>query len=168
MRRRTFLLLLLPPLSVACLTNYLPAQRSPEQSPDLFTRVERAFSEQEPDWKLEESRASETTDPTGRDILLRSGETQAAVSVKVWRREQDSREVFAAESLAFDNTRGKRMVKGSVQGLGDENHLWTNAGTDAWPMLTFRKGRVNVLVFAPSTDVAKRFARRVLEQIEAS
>jgi hypothetical protein len=61
--------------------------------------------------------------------------------------------------------RGKRMVKASVPKLGDESYLWTNPGSTAWPLLTFRKGRVNVTVFAPSVKVARRFARHVLDQM---
>jgi hypothetical protein len=60
------------------------------------------------------------------------------------------------------------MVKASVPKLGDESYLWTNPGSTAWPLLTFRKGRVNVTIFAPSVEVAKRFAHHVLEQMPAS
>lgn len=160
MKRRTFLLL----LSLTCLPQFLPAQEPPE----LFHGIERAFREQEPAWKVEQSRPAETSDPRGGSITLRSGKGQASVDVRVWRREQDAREVFEAESRAFGNTAGRRMLKGAVPGLGDESHVWTHRGSEAWPMLRFRKGNVNVQVFAPTAATAKRFARRVLAQVEAA
>jgi hypothetical protein len=158
MKRREFLLL----LSLTCLPQTLPAQEPPAE---LFARVERAFREQEPDWKIEQTRPSESSDPRGGSITFRSGKGQASVDVRVWRREQDAHDVFEAESRAFDNTGGRRMVKGTIPDLGDENRLWTHPNSEAWPMLRFRKGVVGVVVFAPTLTVAKRFARRVLEQI---
>jgi hypothetical protein len=86
----------------------------------------------------------------------------------VWKREKDAAEVFAAQSLAFDNTGGRRMVKNSLPKLGDENYIWTHRGSTAWPMIKFRKGKVFVTVFAPSVPVAKRFAQHVLGQMPAS
>lgn len=162
MKRRALLLLL---LSFACLRSDAPAQEKPE----LFSKIERAFREGEPAWEVERSLAGESSDPFSLDVTFLSGKTKAAVSLRLWRREQDAREVFAAEARAFDNpprARLARMVRGSVPGLGDENHIWTNRGSAAWPVIKFRSGRLNVVVFAPSTAVAKRFARRVLEQVE--
>jgi len=160
-KRRTFIVTI---LTLASLPHTLTAQEPAE----LFAGVERAFREKEPGWKVESKLPSESSDPRGGSITFRSGEGQANVDVRVWRQEKDAREVFEAEGRAFANMRGKRMVKGAVPGLGDESQLWTHPGSEAWPMLRFRKGRVNVQVFAPTVTVARRFARRVLAQIESA
>jgi hypothetical protein len=152
------------PLLILCFSNGLLAQEKPE----LFSKIERVFKEKEPAWKVERINAGESSDPARQSIVFRSEEGQASVDVTVWEREKDAREVFAAEALAYDNRAGKRMVKDTLPKLGDENHIWTHHGSTAWPMLTLRKGKVNVTVFAPSVAVAKRFAQHVLEQMPAS
>ena len=139
-----------------------------QEGPDFFSKIAKVFKEKEPAWKVESVNKGDTTDPVRQSITFRSDEGQANVDVTVWEKEKDAREVFAAETLAFDNGMGKRMEKASVSELGDEGHIWTNPGSRAWPMLSFRKGKINVRVFAPSVDVAKRFARHVLEQMPAS
>lgn len=135
--------------------------------PELFSKIDKVFKEKEPAWKVERVNEGASADPFRRSTTFRSDAGQANVDVSIWAKEKDAREVFAAEALAFGNMRGKRMSKAAVPGLGDEGHLWTHPGSTAWPMLTFRKGRVNVTVFAPSLEVAKRFARHVLGQLPA-
>jgi hypothetical protein len=148
-------------LLITCFVSAAPAQEKPE----LFSKIERAFKEKEPAWKVERIFPRNTSDPLVLDMTLRSGEDQASVQVAVWKREKDAQDVFTAESAAFANTAGKGKIENKVSGLGDENHLWTNSGSTAWPMLKFRKGNVNVTVFAPSVAVAKKFAQHILEQI---
>jgi hypothetical protein len=152
------------PLLVICFSNSLLAQEKPE----LFSKIERVFAEKEPAWKVERVNRGKTSDPVRQSIVFRSKEGQASVDVSIWKNEKDAREVFAAEALAYDNRAGKRMVKETVAKLGDENHIWTHRGSTAWPMLTLRKGKVNVTIFAPSVAAAKRFAQHVLEQMPAS
>ena len=151
-------------LLIICFSNSLHAQEKPE----LFSKIERVFQEKEPSWKVERTHPNTTSDPIRQSLVFRSGKTQASVDVTIWKREKDARDVFTAESLAFDNTAGKRMVKGKLPKLGDENYIWTNRGSVAWPMLKFRKGNINVTIFAPSVAVARRFARHVSEQMAAS
>lgn len=138
-----------------------------QEVPELFSKVDKVFKEREPAWEVEGVIKGDGTDPFRQSVTYRSEDGQANVDVSVWKQEKDAREVFAAHALSYENRRGKRMQKASVPGLGDESHLWTHAGSTAWPLLTFRKGKVNVTVFAPSVAVAKRFARHALEQIPA-
>ena len=148
-------------LLIICGSNSLAAQEGSE----LFSKIERVFRVKEPAWKVERVYPATASDPIRRSIVFRSGKSQASVDVSVWSREKDARDVFTAESLAFDNASGKRMVKGKLPALGDENFIWTNRGSAAWPTIRFRKGNINVMVFAPSVAVAKRFARHVFEQM---
>jgi hypothetical protein len=150
-------------LIVACFSSGIIAQEKPE----LFSKIERVFKEKEPAWKVEKNYPSSTSDPIKQDIVFRSGKDQASIQITIWKREQDAKDVFTSESNGFNNTMGRRMIKNNLPGLGDENHIWTNRGSEAWPMLNFRKGNIDVTVFAPSVTVAKRFAQHVLEQITA-
>jgi hypothetical protein len=139
-----------------------------QEKPELFSKVEQVFQKKEPSWKVERIYPSNTSDPITQSIVFRSRIGQASVGISIWRREKDAQDVFTAESLAFDNIRGKRVVKRSLPELGDENHIWTKPGSTAWPTIKFRKGNIIVDVFAPSVAIAKRFAQYVFEQVDAS
>ena len=151
-------------LHIICFSDNILAQEKPE----LFSKIERVFQVKEPSWKVERIYPSNTSDPITQSIVFRSRKGQASVDVSIWKREKDAQDVFAAESLAFNNTAGKRMVKSSLPQLGDENHIWTNRGSAAWPTIKFRKGNINATVFAPSVMIAKRFAQHVFTQMADS
>ena len=135
-----------------------------QQKPQLFLNVEAGFRQREPTWKIEEilNQSSHT-----ESITFRQGKRQANVSLDSWNSPQNAHGVFDGLVIAFDNTRGKHVVKATLRNLGDENFMWANRG-GAWPTIYFRKGSVVVSVFAPSVAVARRFAQHVLEQIDKS
>jgi hypothetical protein len=160
MKLRAIILLLL----IFCLSSSIYAQEKPE----LFSKIEQVFQKKAPAWKVERIYPSNTSDPITQSIVFRSRLGQASVDIRIWRREKDAQDVFKAESIAFDNIRGKRVVKRSLPKLGDENHIWTNPDSAAWPTIKFRKGNINVTIFAPTVAIAKRFAQYVFEQMAAS
>jgi hypothetical protein len=132
------------------------------QKLELFSKVESAFKQREPAWKIEDI-LNQT--PQHESITFRQGKRQAAIELDSWNTPQDAHGVFGGVVIAFDNTRGKHAVKTTLPKLGDENYMWTNRGSDAWPTIYLRKDRVVVTVFAPSVPIARRFAQHVLEQI---
>jgi hypothetical protein len=142
------------------LTQYAPSK------PELFVKIERMFQEREPAWKLEKITPGQTTDPLLETIVYRSKQGQAAISISIWRREQDARESFAGIAIANDNIRGKNAVKRTLPKLGDENYMWTLRRSSKWPTIRLRKGRTEVQVFAPNVVIAERFARNVVAQVE--
>ncbi|HEX8128859.1 MAG TPA: hypothetical protein VF527_07140 [Pyrinomonadaceae bacterium] len=143
-----------------------PASGVAQQS-QLFADIERALREKEPRWKTERVHLKPEADPLGQDIVLRAGKQQAAIAINLWAREKDARDVFASHATVMSDTR-KGSRRSRLPNLGDENYIWTNPGTAAWPTIHFRRGRVHVTVFAPSIAVAKRFAQLVLAEITAA
>ena len=139
-----------------------------QDKPELFSRIEQAFQEKEPAWKVERIYPGNTSDPIKQSIVFRSRKGQASVDISIWRRAEDAQDVFAGESVAFDNIARKGKVKRSLPLVGDENYLWTNRGSSAWPVLKFRVGKIVVSIFAPTVAIARKFARNVLEEIAAS
>ena len=134
----------------------------------LFSRVDQVFEQEEPAWQVERVYPSSTSDPVSHNVVYRSKMGQAAIDIRVWKREQDARDVFGGEVIAFDNTAGKRMLKRSLPNVGDENYMWTNPPSTTWPTIMVRKGGALVRVFAPTVPIAKRFVEHVLKQIDAS
>ena len=159
--KRRFLLGLLACVSIA-------TQTAAQEKPKLFSDVERVFREKEPAWKVERTYPTATNDPVTLGITFRSGRRQASVEIAIWKQTSAATDVFAGLVTAFDNTAGKKMKKTTLPQLGDENYVWTNPGSTAWPMIKFRKGNVLVTVFTPSLAIGKRFAKHVLDQMGAS
>ena len=134
-----------------------------QQKLELFSKVEAAFKQREPAWKVEKINQQL---PYHESITFRNGNRQASVDLAKWDSPPHAHETFGGLVIAFENTRGKHVVKTTLAGLGDENYMWTNRSNDSWPTIYFRKGSVVVMVFAPSVAVAKRFAQHALEQID--
>lgn len=155
-------------ISILTLTIGLIAQDiALKEKPELFSRVERVIQQNEPAWRVEKVYSNFTSDPITQDIVYRSKRGQASVDISIWRREQDAKDVFGGHSIAFDNIVGKKKVKRSLPGIGDENFIWTNPNSSAWPVIRVRKGRIVVSVFAPTVTIAKKFMHHVLGQIDA-
>lgn len=138
-----------------------------QDRPQLFDGVERVFREKEPQWKIERLDVKGEIDPLEQNIVFRAGKQQAAARIVIWNNVKDARDTFLATFIAKGNM-NERSRPRRLSGFGDEGYIWTPSGTNAWPTIDFRKGGVNVTVFAPSIAVAKRFARHVLGQINAN
>jgi hypothetical protein len=138
-----------------------------QEKPPLFEEVERAFREKEPRWKIERLDVKGEIDPLVQNIVFRAGRQQALVRIVIWKNVKDARDTFLATLIAKGNM-NRRTKRHRLPGFGDESYIWTHSGSDAWPTIDFRRGGVNVTVFAPSTAIAKRFARHILGQINTN
>lgn len=127
----------------------------------LFSKVETAFKEREPAWKIE--RINQQTSYT-ESITFRNGNRQASIELANYDSADHAHETFGGIVNAFENSRGKH-AKVTLANFGDENYMFTNRG-NAWPTIFMRKGSVVATVFAPSVAIAKRFAQHVLEQFD--
>jgi hypothetical protein len=139
-----------------------------QHRPQFIGEVEKLFQEYEPKWKVEQTYVNRGTGFFKEDIVFRNNKVQAAVSIGVWEKIENAREVFKDESVAFDNISGKKTSKSRLPGLGEDSYIWTHSGSSAWPTIRFRKGNVIVEVFAPSVVIAKRFAQYVAGRIQPS
>jgi hypothetical protein len=134
-----------------------------QQKLELVSKVEAAFKQHEPAWKIENINQQ----TAGHwSFAFRNGKRQAAVELMDWNSPRQAHEIFDGQIIAIDNQWGKHQVKSTIANLGDENYIWTSRGSAAWPMIIFRKGSVFVSVFAPSVTIARRFAQHVIEQIK--
>ncbi len=154
----------LPVLLLVCWSNVVLAQEKPE----LFSKVESTFNKKEPRWKIDQILWDKTNAPLHESIVFRAGNQQAAIEISIWKKAEDARGVFAALVADFDDTRRKKAVKTRLPNIADENYMWTNPRSKAWPMIFFRKENVEGRVYAPSISIATRFAQRVVEQIKTT
>jgi hypothetical protein len=139
-----------------------------QDKPELFVSVEAALKKKEPTWTIEAIHPPTSLDTAEEGIVLRSEQGQALVQLTIWKDITDAINTFDAQSTVFDRTMGKRMVKTDLPNFAEANHLWTNAGSDAWPTLKFRQGGILVTVFGPSLKTVKGFAQEVDALIQAS
>jgi hypothetical protein len=140
------------------------ASASAQDKPQLFDGVERVFREKEARWKIERLSVKGEIDPLEQNIVFRAGKQQAAVRIVIWKKVKDASDTFTAVGIAMSDM-SKRRSRHRLPGFGDEGYIWTHPGSNAWPTIDFRKGGVNVTVFAPTIAIAKRFAGHILAQI---
>ncbi len=147
---------------------WFPSNLIAQDKPQFIGEVEQLFRENEPKWKVERTYVNSGSGFFKEDIVFRNGKVQASISIGVWEKVENAREVFKGESIAFDNIIGKKMVKNSLPNLGEDSYIWTYLNSSAWPTIRFRKDGVIVEVYAPSVAIAKRFAQYVAKRIPPS
>ena len=130
----------------------------------LMEKLERVTKENEPQWNLDRKL------PVGKLVVLRwsSGEARVFMSITVTESPDRAKEIYESSVIRLNEQLGAKGTKSTVPSLGAENQLWTGYNVDGSAAMQFRQGKVHVLLFAPSEDVAKRFARYVADLLPPS
>ena len=101
------------------------AQILGQEKPSWITRVENVLREKERTWKI----AEKDTRGAGRyfheTIILKAGSLRADIVIEVLDSPELAKEQFAGEEIAFTNILEKGSVKSKLEGLGDENYMFT-------------------------------------------
>lgn len=140
-----------------------------QEKPAWITQVENVLREKERTWKI----AEKDTRGAGRyfheTIILKAGSLRADIVIEVQDSLELAKELFAGEEIAFTNILEKGSVKSRLEGLGDENYMFTGKkGPRRSGNIFFRQGNVMVNVFAPAAETAKRFAKYVVDLMPPS
>ncbi len=145
------------------LCNY-PTLLIAQDSLSLMEKLERVTKEKESQWKLDRKLPSEKL------IVLRwsSGEARVFMSIAMTDSPGKAKEIYESSVARLNEQLGNKGTKSKVPNLGAENQLWTGYNNDGSAAMQFRQGKVHVLLFAPSEDVAKRFARYVADLLSTS
>ena len=136
-----------------------------QEKPALLVHIERAFKKKPQGWKVERIDAKNSSDPAAEDIFLRSGGKAAKISISIWKRAKDAHDVF--EAFAGLGTRAQGVERETIKDFGDENYTWASPGSSGQKSLTLRRANILVIIHAPSLLIAKQFAGRILDEIEA-
>jgi hypothetical protein len=130
----------------------------------LMEKLERVTKEKEPQWNLDRKLPGEKL------VVLRwsSNEARVFMSITVTDSPGKAREIYESSVGRLNEQLGTKGTKSTVPNLGEENQMWTGYNNDGSAAMQFRQGKVHVLLFAPSEDVAKRFARYVADLIPSS
>lgn len=130
----------------------------------LAEKLERVTIEKEPQWKLDRKLPGEKL------IVLRwsSGEARVFMSIANTDSAGEAKDIYEGSVAKLNEQLGAKATKSKIPNLGAENQLWTGYNNEATAALQFRQGQVHVLLFAPSEDVAKRFAGYVADLLLTS
>lgn len=122
----------------------------------LIEKLEKVTKDREPDWTLDRKL------PIEQVVVLRwsSGESRIFMSIFLTASSGKAKESLDTTVASMNEQTGTKPQ--TIPDLGEESFLWPgdNAGRSA--RLAFRQGKVQVLLFAPTEDVAKRFGGYVL------
>lgn len=126
-----------------------------QDASSLIEKLEKATKEKEPQWKLDRKL------PTEKLLVLRwsSGEERVFMSITMVDSPAQAKDIYDRSVARLDEDEGATATKSTVSNLGDENQFWTLDTGSA--RMQFRQHKVHVLLFAPSRQVAERFARYV-------
>ena len=130
-----------------------------QNASSIIEKLEKITTEKEPDWKLDRKL------PSDQIIVLRwsSGEDRIFLSIFLTDSSERAKEAYADSIRRMNGESGADTTRSSVPDLGEENQLWGGNNPGRSARLVFRQGKVQVLLFAPTAEVAKRFGRYVLE-----
>ena len=133
-----------------------------QDSQSLIKKLEQITEEKEPSWKLDRKV------PVDNMLVLRwsSGEARIFMSIAMSNSPGKAKELYDGSVAKL--RKGERGNGSKIANLGVENQLWTGHTSEGSAELHFHQGRVYVFMFAPTEDVAGRFARHVLDLFPAS
>ena len=119
----------------------------------LIEKLEQVTKEKEPEWTLDRKL------PVERMLVLRwsSGEERIFMSITLTDSSAKAKEVFES-SIDRLTERGTKGTRSKIANMGKESEVWIGQNSNGSTELQFRQEKVHVLLFAPSEEVAKRFA----------
>lgn len=130
----------------------------------LFTRIESVTQRKEPKWNLEKKTIYDTL----LSIQWSSDEGRVLVTLAITQSDEGSKAEYKKNVSEFEEGMDAKVSRTEWKALGDEGYLWIGYNDRGMSSVFFRKDRVVVHVFAPSSEVAKRFAQHVADQIPPS
>lgn len=158
-------LLLLLSLAV---TGVFPAHVIGQEIPSWVTQVECRLREEEPKWRIAEKDVRNVKGYFHEAIILKSGALRADLTITILESPERATEQFEGERIAFTNILEKDAAKSTLEGVGDENFMFTRKGRRKYGNIFIKQGNVIVHVFAPSAETAQRFARYVVDLMPPS
>jgi hypothetical protein len=139
-----------------------------QDRPAWVSQLEVLLQKQESKWTLIDKDVRSGRGYFHEVIKLKLGSLRAEVSIEILESAEQAREQFEGEEIAFTNILEKHAVKSRLDGLGDENFLFTGRGKRKNGNIFLIQSNVVVKVFAPSAETAKRFTRYVVNLMPPS
>jgi hypothetical protein len=132
------------------------------------SQLEVLFQKQEPKWTLTNNEVRSGRGYFHVVIKLKSGGLRAEVSIQILESAEQAREQFDGEKIAFTNILEKNAVKSTLEGLGDENFMFTGKGKRKPGNVFLIQDNIVVTVFAPSAETAKKFTKYIVDLMPPS
>ena len=131
-----------------------------QDASSIIGHLEKVTKEKEPDWKLDRK------PPADQLVVLRwsSGEQRILLSIFLTGSAEGAKKIYTDYLQKMSVEAGPDVKRSAVLNLGEENQLWSSdQGRSA--RLLLRHGQNQVLMFAPTDDLAKRFGRHVVDAL---
>jgi len=125
----------------------------------LIEKLEKITKEREPDWTLDRKL------PTDQIVVLRwsSGENRIFMSIFLTASSDRAKEALDRTVASMNEQTGAKPK--TIPDLGEENFMWPGDSAGSSARSAFRQGKIQVLLFAPTEDIAKRFGVYVLDTL---
>jgi len=139
-----------------------------QDRPSWVSQLEVRLHKEESKWTIAEKNVQSAKGHFHEAIILKSGNLRADVIIEISESATRAKEQFDGEKIAFTNILEKDAVKSTLEGLGDENVMFTAKGKRNAGNVFLIQDNILVKVFAPSAETAKRFTKHVVDLMPPS
>ena len=139
-----------------------------QDKPLWVSQLEVLIQKEESEWTISDKDVQGTKGHFHEVIILKSGGLRADIIIDILESATRAKEQFDGEKIAFTNILEKDAVKSALEGLGDENFMFTGKGKRKAGSVFLVQDNIVLKVFAPSAETAKRFTKYVVDLMQPS
>ena len=136
-----------------------------QDKPSWVSDLEVVLAKQQPEWTISDNDVNGVPGYFTQVLKLRSKGLRVEINIAVSKSPNEAKEEFEGQKIAFTNILQTTAIKSTLDGLGDENFMFTDRGKVKTANVFLLQGNVVVKVFAPSAEIAKRFTKYVVDLI---
>jgi hypothetical protein len=134
-----------------------------QDRPSWVSQLEVLLRKEESKWTITGTDVQSAKGHFHEAIILKSGSLRADVIIDIWDSAMRAKEQFDGEKIAFTNILEKYAVKSTLEGLGDENFMFTAKGKRNAGNVFLIQDNILLKVFGPSAETAKTFTKHVVD-----
>jgi hypothetical protein len=139
--------------------------KAAQESASWVSRVELTIAKQEPQWTIADKQVQDIRGYFHEVLKLKSRGLHVEINIGILPSAKEAKEEFDGQKIAFTNILEKDAVKSRLDGLGDDNFMFSGRGKLKSGNVFLLQDNVVVQVFSNSAEMARRFVKYVVDLI---
>jgi len=152
-------------ISVGIVVIYMCVLAVGQDRPAWVSNLDAVIAKQEPSWSVSEKKVNDVSGYFTELLKFKSGSLGIEIHIENFSSAKEAKEAFDGQKIAFTDILQLDATKSTLEGLGDENYMFTEKGKLRKASLFLLQNNVVVKVFASSADIAMRFTKYVVDLI---
>jgi len=151
-------------ISVVIVVIYMCVLAVGQDRPAWVSNLDAVIAKQEPSWIVSEKKVNDAPGYFNELLKLKSGSLGLQIHIEI-STSKEAKEAFDAQKRAFTDILQMTGTRSTLDGVGDENFMFTEKDKLKGASVFLLQGNVVVKVFASSADIARRFTKYVVDLI---